>query len=81
VLVLFIRQIAFKPFLFLSELSNLELGLFVESDELHVKIADFVLFLFAVLFELSDFELVFFVIVQMISFDGLNLHMVLVFKL
>ncbi len=80
-LALFICQIAFKPFLLLSELSDFELSFLIEPDEFHVQIADFVFFLFTVFLEFSDFEFVFFVIVQMISFYGLDLHMVLVFEL
>ena len=80
-LALFICQIAFESVLFLSELSDFELSFLVEPDKFHVQIADFVFFLFTVFLEFSDFEFVFFVIVEMISFDGLDLHMVLVFEL
>ncbi len=80
-LAFFISQIAFKSFLFFSQLSNFKLCLFVQSDKLHVEITDFILFFLTVFFKFSDLKLIFFVIVEMISFNGLNLDMVFVFEL
>ena len=42
---------------------------------------NFIFLFFTVLFEFSDFELILFVIIEVISFDGLNFDMVFVLKL
>ena len=81
VFYLFVVQIVSESVLFFPELSDFKLSLFVQSDKLHVQVADFILLLFAVFFQLSGLKLVFLVIVEVISFYGLDLYVMLVLKL
>lgn len=80
-LILFISKIISQSLFLLSQFTNLELSLFIQSHKFHINIAYLVLFLLTVLFQFSNFKLVLFVIIQMISFQGLNLHMMLIFQL
>ncbi len=65
---LFICKIASESFLFLSKLTDFKIGFFAEPDKLHFQI------------QLSDFKLIFFIIVQMIPFQRLNFNMVLILE-
>ena len=80
-LYLFVIQIVSQTLFLFAKLSYLELGLFVQSNEFHVQVTYFVLFLLTILFEFSDLEFVFLVVVEMVSFDGLNLHVIFVLQL
>lgn len=77
---LFIVQVISESFLFFPELPNLKLSFLVQSDEFHVQVTDFILLFLTVFFELPDLQFVFFVIIQMVSLDALDFHMMLVFE-
>lgn len=81
VLGLFVSEIASKPLLFFPKFSNFEIGFLAEPDKLHIQVADFILFFLDKLFQFSDFQFIFFVVVQMISLQRLDFHMMLILYL
>lgn len=81
VLSLLELQITSESLFLFPELANFEVSLLADSGYLHLEITDFVVLLIDELLQLSDFQLVFLSIAQIISLQVLDLQVLLIFYL
>lgn len=70
---LLINEITSQPILFFPEFPDFKIGLFIQPDKFHIKIADLILLLLTILLEFSDFKLIFLVVAEVMPFEVLNL--------
>lgn len=81
VFCLFELKVTSQSLLFFPQFTNFKVSLFPNPGNFHLQIADFIVLLVDELLELSNFQLIFLSVCQVVSFQTLNLHILLVLNI